>query len=257
MDFGATEPGTSVMQTLTLSNPSSASVTIGSIAVTGSGFSSPVGISAPLVLPPNQSIPFTITFAPTGTQTSTGTLAIDQRSFKLTGLGVNPPLPKAAIQFDTQAGISARQARVSIQLSSTSRVGGTGTLTMDFYSMIGGVTDDPAIQFLSGPKRNATVTINAGESIARFGHSSGLRLSDGNHRRRHCVHPQTAEWHAADHLLDTRGGALLRYCRGHPARERSGREPGWVRQYLFRLAVGVHLLRQERPGAAARSDPCR
>lgn len=179
IDFGATEPGTSITQTLTLSNPSPASLTVASIVVTGANFTGPVGVSAPFVLPPNQSVSFTIAFKPTSAQTSTGTLAIGLRSFKLTGLGVNPPLPKATIQFNTDAGISARQARLSIQLASPSRVAGTGSLTMTFNPAIAGVTDDAAIQFLSGAKRNATVTVNAGESIARFGTQTDYAFQTG------------------------------------------------------------------------------
>jgi hypothetical protein len=179
IDFGQTEPGTSLPLTLTLSNPSSTSVSIASIAVTGRDFSGPVGASAPLVLAPGQSLPFTIKFAPSGPQSSQGTLTVDQRSFNLLGLGVNPPLPKASMQFDTSAGISARQAKISIQLASSSRVPGTGSLTMEFKSNIQGVADDPAIQFLSGPKRNATVTIGVGESIAKFGSSVDLTFQTG------------------------------------------------------------------------------
>jgi P pilus assembly chaperone PapD len=179
IDFGQTEPGTSVSLTLTLSNPSPASVAVSSIAVTGPDFSAPVGVSAPLTLSPGQSVPFTIRFAPSVAHSSQGILSVDQRSFNLVGLAVNPPLPKASIQFDTSGGISARQAKVSIQLASASRVAGTGTLTLEFRSSVQGATDDPAIQFLSGPKLIATVTIAAGDSIAKFGSSADLAFQTG------------------------------------------------------------------------------
>ena len=178
INFGTTEPGTTLTQILTLSNPSPGSVTVPSVVVTGAGFSGPIGITTPLVLAPGQSVPFTVTFQPSTAQPSTGTLQIDQRSFLLTGTGVNPPLPKATIQL-TQSGISSRQAKVSIQLASASRLAGSGTLTMDFQANIAGVTDDPAIQFLSGPKRVATISIAAGESVAKFGNQTELAFQTG------------------------------------------------------------------------------
>ena len=178
INLGTTEPGTTLTQTLTLSNPSSGSITVPSVAVTGSGFGGPNGITTPLVLAPGKSVAFTITFQPSTAQPATGTLQVDQRSFLLSGTGVNPPLPKATIQL-TQSGISSRQAKVSIQLDSSSRLAGTGTLTMDFKASVAGVTDDPAIQFLSGPKRVATVSISAGDSIGKFGTQTELAFQTG------------------------------------------------------------------------------
>ena len=179
IDFGQTEPGTSLPISLTLANRSSTSVPVSSITVTGADFSGPTGISTPLALSPGQAASFTIKFSPSGAHSSQGVLTVDQRSFNLTGLGVNPPLPKASIQFDSPTGISGRQAKVSVQLATTSRVAGTGTLTMEFRPSVQGVTDDPAIRFLSGQRFNATVTIGAGESIGRFGGSADFAFQTG------------------------------------------------------------------------------
>ena len=179
INFGTTEPGTTLTLTFSLSNPSSGSITVPSVKVSGADFSGPTGITSPLALNPGQSVPFTINFKPSTAQSSTGTLNIDSRSFVLSGQGVNPPLPKAAIVFDTQSGISSRQAKVSIQLASASRVTGNGTLTLDFKPSMAGVTDDPAIQFLSGPKRAATIGIAVGESMARFGTQTDLAFQTG------------------------------------------------------------------------------
>ncbi len=178
INFGSTEPGTLLTQTFSLSNPSSAAITVASVVVGGTDFKGPSGITTPVLLAPGQSLPFTIAFQPSTAQASTGTLKIDQRSFALTGAGVNPPLPKATILL-TQSGISSRQATVSIQLASASRLAGTGTLTMDFKPNLPGVTDDPAIQFLSGPKRAATVSIATGDSLAKFGNQTDLAFQTG------------------------------------------------------------------------------
>ena len=89
IDFGTAEPG-SVTQTLTLSNPCSSSITVGAITVTGAGFSGPKGISAPVVMPPNQSIPFHRHVFTLDRSGSAGTLAVDHR-FQLNRAGRKPP----------------------------------------------------------------------------------------------------------------------------------------------------------------------
>ncbi len=104
---------------------------------------------------------------------------MDKRSFNLKGLGLDPPLPGASITLASTIGASAQQNSVSIALATASQVGGTGTLTMEFQSAVAGVTDDPAIQFLSGPKRTATVTISAGDSAAKFGSQSSIAFQTG------------------------------------------------------------------------------
>ena len=83
----------------------------------------------------------------------TSKLTIDQRSFALTGLGLDPPLPTASIQLGMQTGVSAQQSTVSIPLATPSKISGTGTLTMDFHPNVTGVTNDPP--FSSSPGRSA------------------------------------------------------------------------------------------------------
>ncbi len=179
VDFGGTEHGVPVSQSFTVSNPSNSVISIASISVSGSGFQGPVGVSTALSLSPGQAATFQIVFAPQSAGTVKGQLTIDQRSFILTGLGLDPPLPKASIVLNSQAGQSAQQAAISILLASASKVNGIGTLTLDFKPSVAGVTDDPAIQFLSGPKRVATVTIAPGDSAGKFGALAQLGFQTG------------------------------------------------------------------------------
>ncbi len=179
VDFGGTERGTTVTRSFTLSNPSNSVIAISSILVSGNGFQGPVGVSSALSLSPAQSASFQIVFAPQASGTFTGKLTVDQRSFILTGLSLDPPLPKASIVLNSQAGQSAQQAVVSIQLAAASKVSGTGTLTLDFKPAVAGVTDDPAIRFLSGPPRVATVTIAPGDSAGTFGALAQLGFQTG------------------------------------------------------------------------------
>lgn len=173
--FGAT-----TSQTFTLSNPNNTTVTVSRITVTGAGFQGPGGITTPLTLSPGQAATFGITFAPAVGQAYTGSLTIDQRIFNLAGLGLDPPIPSASILFSYPNVTSALQTTLSIPLASASQVAGTGTLTMTFQPSVTGVTDDPAVMFLTGPPRVATVTVAPGSSLAMFGNASNIAFQTGS-----------------------------------------------------------------------------
>ena len=131
IDFGSVASGQTKLLTFNLSNPANSSVTVGALSVTGAGFKGPIGASAPISVAPGQEVSFQVAFQPVSGQASQGTLAVDQRSFVLTGQGLSPPLPGASIVFGASAGQSAQQNNVSIPLASASQVSGTGTLNHD------------------------------------------------------------------------------------------------------------------------------
>ena len=180
IDFGAVASGMNKLLTFNLSNPGSAAVSVGTLSVSGTGFKGPIGATAPISIAPGQTVSFQVEFLPTSGQASQGSLEVDQRSFVLTGQGLSPPLPSASIVFGSSVGQSAQQNNVSIPLTSASPVSGTGTLTMTFQSSVPGISDDPAIQFLSGPLRQATVSISPGDTTAIFdGRQSDLAFQTG------------------------------------------------------------------------------
>jgi hypothetical protein len=168
IDFGSVASGSTKLLTFNLSNPASTPVNVNALSVTGAGFKGPIGAAAPIPIAPGQTISFQVEFLPTSGQASQGTLVIDQRSFVLTGQGLSPPLPAASIVFGSSVGQSLQQNNVSIPLAAAAQVSGTGTLTMTFQSTVQGHSDDPAIQFLSGPLRQATVSISPGDTTAMF-----------------------------------------------------------------------------------------
>ena len=180
VDFGSVQRGGSRLQNFTLTNPNSAGITVSALAVSGVGFRGPIGAAAPLQIASGQSVSFEIAFEPQSGQPAQGALTVDQRSFVLTGQGLDPPLPTASIQLGSAVGVSAQQNNISIPLGSASKVSGTGTLAMQFQPSVPGVTDDPAVQFLSGPKRAATVTISVGDTVARFGAQSSIAFQTGS-----------------------------------------------------------------------------
>ena len=179
IDFGSVTVGSSKVQSVTLSNPNSTPVTVQNITVTGTGFSGPIGVTLPLQIASGQTISFQVQFQPVTGQAVQGTLTIDGQIFNLKGLGLIPPLPSASIQLASSAGGSAQQNSVSIPLASSSQATGSGTLAMQFQPSVAGVKDDPTVQFLSGPKRVATVTVAAGDSAGKFNGQPSIAFQTG------------------------------------------------------------------------------
>ena len=179
IDFGSIVRGSSKLQTFALTNQGKAGLTVTALAVAGTGFRGPLGAVAPIPLAPGQSIQFQIAFEPGASQKFSGTLTVDQRSFSLTGLGLDPPLPTASIAFSSQSVASAQQNIISIPLAAPSAVSGSGTLTMEFHPSVAGVADDAAVRFVTGAKRNATVNVSVGDTFGKFGSQSTISFQTG------------------------------------------------------------------------------
>jgi len=178
IDFGSVAVGSTHTQGFTLSNPGTTSITVGALSVSGAGFSGPTGLAAPVQLGPGQSASFQVTFQPQSGQHMQGTLNVDKRSFNLTGVGLAPPLPSASIAFASNLGASAQQNSLTISLASAAPFSTTGTLTLAFQPA-SGLPDDPAVAFLSGPPRIATVTITNGATAATFNGQSSIQFQTG------------------------------------------------------------------------------
>jgi hypothetical protein len=178
-NFGSVAVGTTKAQGFVLSNPGNSKLTVATLKVSGADFSQPAGLSAPVQLGPGKTASFQVTFTPQSGTASQGVLTVDSRTFELVGQGLSAPLPTASIQFASTLGASAQQNSVSIPLATASQVSGNGTLTMTFQSSVGGVTDDPAIQFLSGPLRQATVSISPGDASASIGGKPSMAFQTG------------------------------------------------------------------------------
>jgi hypothetical protein len=179
IDFGQVVRGASQPKNFTLSNTGASNITVSQLSVSGTGFRGPIGQTAPISIGSGQSVSFQIAFEPLSGQAFQGTLVVDQRTFILTGQGLDPPLPGASIMFASNIGSSAQQNSVSIPLALPAPVSGTGILTLAFHPAVAGVTDDPAVQFVSGAKRSATVSISAGAAVASFGTQSSMGFQTG------------------------------------------------------------------------------
>jgi hypothetical protein len=179
VNFGSVAIGASQTQGFLLTNSDSSSITVTSVAVSGSAFSGPVGLKTPVQIGPGQSVAFQIKFTPQSGTLYQGALTVDDRAFTLTGQGLDAPLPGASIVFASSVGASAQQNSISIPLAAAAQITGNGTLTMAFQSSVAGVTDDAAIQFLSGPFRIATVSVAIGATSATIGGQSSMAFQTG------------------------------------------------------------------------------
>jgi hypothetical protein len=179
VNFGSVAVGSLQTQGFLLANIGTIAITVGTLTVSGADFTGPTGLTAPVQLQPGQTATFQVTFTPQSGTLAQGVLTVDARTFNLAGQGLSAPLPSATITFASTVGGSAQQNSISISLASASQVSGTGTLTLSFQSSVTGVTDDPAIQFLSGPLRMATVTVSPGETTAQIGGQPNIAFQTG------------------------------------------------------------------------------
>jgi hypothetical protein len=142
------------VQTVTLSNPGSANLTVTNISVTGTGFSrvggtcgNPTG-GTPLVRTPGQSCTITIRFQPTGLGASAGSLtvtsndaspdAVQDRTVPLSGTGVRLRVSPTSLSFLVffGGGFSPDQT-VTVTNNATS--GGTGPVSVAVTNVTNGV----------------------------------------------------------------------------------------------------------------------
>jgi centrosomal CEP192-like protein len=178
VDFGSVNVGNSHTQGFVLFNAGSANITVKTLAVSGTGFSSPIGLTAPVQLAPGQTVPFQVAFTPQTGQAAQGTLTVDTRTFQLTGQGLDAALPPVSIDFASTLGASAQQNSLSISLQSVSPIHADATLTLAFQPA-NGLPDDPAISFLSGPLRKASVSIERGDKTATIDGQSSIAFQTG------------------------------------------------------------------------------
>jgi len=125
VSFGSVTDGTTGTQAVTLSNSGNSNLTISSVSVVGTGFSES-GVTAQETLTPGQKVTLTLTFAPTGTTTASGTVTIASNAtsspstISVSGTGV------AAVAHFATLGWTASTSTVSGYNLYRSTTSGTG-----------------------------------------------------------------------------------------------------------------------------------
>jgi hypothetical protein len=173
--------GSSNTLTFTVTNPTTSynAVAVPNLTVTGTGFAFSGALSAPLSIPPGQSITFQIVFQPSSLGTYTGSLAIGARQFSLTGKSITSALPDPSIQLDVQPLTSQQQVHLSIQLASASTISSIGQLVMTFQPSVTDVIDDPAVVFTATNGRELQVNVDSGAQNATYNGQSSITFQTG------------------------------------------------------------------------------
>ncbi len=179
VDFGTVERGAVARRRFVLENPYETALTVSSLEVSGASFRGPEAIQLPLVLAPQDRAAFEVVFAPQSAGAAVGRLTVNGRIFLLTGQGVEPRFPKPEIVLDPAAPQSGQQVKVMVRLASTAPRAGTGELRLRFEPLTPGLSDDPAIQFLSPSGRVVPFSVEEGEQTARIAGRSEVEMQTG------------------------------------------------------------------------------
>lgn len=172
-NFGPVPLGQTATIEIVLLNQTSAALTVPSLAVTGPGFSLSLPSPAGATVQPAASVAAEIQFSPAAAGTSTGTFAVGNRTYGLTGAGVEVSFPQPQIAIALPQPDSAQQGTVAVNLSAASQISGTGTVTLTFVpaASIADSVADPGIAFASGGQ-SATFGVFIGATQVTFGANS-------------------------------------------------------------------------------------
>jgi hypothetical protein len=154
VSFGNLNVGSTARQTVQLSNTGNSSVTVSQVAASGAGVSVS-GLATPVTIAPSQSVPLTVTFAPTAGGAVAGSITITNSE------GIN------AVAAVTGTGV---QAGISVTPSSAS-----------FGSVVTGSTNSQTIQLKNSGTASLTVSQVAasGSGFSVSGLSLPVTLAPG------------------------------------------------------------------------------
>jgi hypothetical protein len=144
---------------------------VAAVTVDGPSFSLTRETIFPLAVPPGQTVRVDAVFAPLEVGTILGSLLVHDQTYKLIGVGREPPpLPEARFVGVPAQSEALSQPAVGLELIEPYPHELTGRLILSFSSE--SFLDDPAVQFVSG-NRTVDFRIPAGTTQALFG--AGLR----------------------------------------------------------------------------------
>lgn len=178
IDFGSVQRGQTRVCNLSIRNPSTQSMALSALAVTGAGFSGPTGVRVPLTLSAGETAAFTLSFTPPLAAVFSGTFTVETRSYSLTGAGFDVPLPQPLLEFDAPPE-SARQSRLSARLATPATADAAGFVTLSFTPDSTLTADDPAILFTATGSRSVAYSVRAGETQVQLGGQTATVFQTG------------------------------------------------------------------------------
>ncbi|HEV2732572.1 MAG TPA: choice-of-anchor D domain-containing protein [Terriglobales bacterium] len=158
--FGSIQVGNSSSKSETLTNTSGTEVTISKASVSGAAFSIG-GLSLPVTLAANQSVPFTLHFAPTAAAASNATLAIVSDA---TGSPLNIPLSGTGLAPGSLGANPGSPSFGNVTVGNSKTVSITVTNTGGVAVTVSSTAASGPGFSVSGP--NFPLTLNAGQSTA-------------------------------------------------------------------------------------------
>jgi hypothetical protein len=137
VSFGNLNVGSTAKQTVQLSNTGNSSVTVSQVAASGAGVSVS-GLSVPATIAPSQSVPVTVTFAPTASGAVAGSLSVTNGEgvnalAAVTGTGVQAGLSVTPTSASFGSVVTGSSNSQTIQLKNT----GTASLTVSQVATTG------------------------------------------------------------------------------------------------------------------------
>ncbi len=157
LDFGSHGAGATVQRRIAIQNDTNLPLSVPAISVNGADFALCGTAPSGQTLQPRQGGEFTLEFSPLATGARQASLIIGDRTYPMTGIGLDPPLPKPTVSLDLKQAASAQQGVLIVRFDAPAQSSGIGTATLDFRG-----TPDAAMAFASGG-RSATFVIAPGD----------------------------------------------------------------------------------------------
>jgi hypothetical protein len=176
VNFGPVERGADGSMRFLIQNPTGREEIIPPVVVSGDDFSM-TGSPAGRVLKPLDEARFEVRFTPTVSAVRRATLNVGTRSFTLTGVGTEPPLPAPNLMVTLANARSGQQGAIAILLAERSRTAARGTVTLELRPLIAGAADYAAV--FSNGLRSAGFTVAPGDDRAYFGDQPSIRFQTG------------------------------------------------------------------------------
>jgi hypothetical protein len=179
INFGLVQAGQVRLCNFSLQNPSAQAMTIATFKVTGAAFQLSTGPQAPFTIPAGGAITFVVTFTPNAAASYTGSLAIETRTYVLTGTAFNTPLPTPLLEFDSGSIQSAQQRRLTMRLPTAAASSASGNVNLAFVPDTTLVTDDPAVVFLATGTRSLPFSVTQGSTLISIGGQTSAMFQTG------------------------------------------------------------------------------
>ena len=182
IDFGRVQSGQLSSCTFYLLNPGELDMTIATFlisGVTGTAFQMSEGPAAPFTIAGGGTVSFVIKFTPKAAGVFKSSLAIETRTYILTGTAYNAPLPTPLLEFDSGPVQSAQQRRLTMRLPAAAPISASGFVNLAFLPDTTLVTDDPGVVFLATGTRSLPFSISQGSTLISIGGQTSAMFQTG------------------------------------------------------------------------------